>query len=51
MSKTEWKLFYPKEGVYKHNHIEDGINENPKPTPKHENQKIWLDQDWAKKFI
>lgn len=49
MKVTEWKVFIPEEGCYKHNHIEAGWELGNHPTPLFESQQIWLSKDWAKK--
>jgi len=36
-------------GVYEHNHIEEGHSFNQKPTPKFDSQKSWLNNQWLKK--
>jgi hypothetical protein len=37
-------------GVYVHNHIEDGWVHGDKPTPKSDGQQSWLNADWSKHY-
>lgn len=45
---TDWKRWDEKKRAYVHNHREERINLDMKPTPKSEDQNVWLKQEWAK---
>jgi hypothetical protein len=39
------------EGVFEHNHIENGHCDSVRPTPKHENhKKAWAKGEWKAEF-
>jgi hypothetical protein len=48
MKITIWKRYDPKKWKFVHNHIEDGLNLNPRPTPKSETQQVWCTWIWKK---
>ena len=48
MKITIWQRYDEKLCKFVHNHIEDGVNLNPRPTPKSEAQQVWRSWRWRK---
>lgn len=39
-----------KDGIFVHNHIEDGHVKELKPIPKYITQNSWINEEWEKHF-